>query len=127
MPASRSHPRRMSADWGKSSSPVRAAGHPSPSSARRRRTSRRRLCALRVSELRKDASEASREFRLAAAVAAYGQLLRGGAYTGGFGYPDAIALAETTRGVDPESGDFLQLLMLADGLSTRDAQARLSP
>jgi Ca-activated chloride channel homolog len=82
--------------------------------------------AVRASDLRKDASETSREFRLAAAVAAYGQLLRGGAYTGGFGYPDAIALAESTRDVDPESGNFLQLLMLADGLSTRDAQARLS-
>jgi Ca-activated chloride channel family protein len=82
--------------------------------------------AVRAGDLREDASETSREFRLAAAVAAYGQLLRGGAYTGGFGYPDAIALAESTRGVDPESGNFLQLLMLADGLSTRDAQARLS-
>jgi Ca-activated chloride channel homolog len=83
--------------------------------------------AVRVSDLRKDAGESSREFRLAAAVAAYGQLLRGGAYTGGFGYPDAVALAESARGVDPESGNLLQLLMLADGLSTRDAQARLSP
>ena len=82
---------------------------------------------VRAGDLRKNASEASREFRLAAAVAAYGQLLRGGAYTGGFGYADAIALAGSTRGVDPETGNLLQLLMLADGLSTRDAQARLAP
>ena len=83
--------------------------------------------AVRVSDLRKDAGEPSREFRLAAAVAAYGQLLRGGTYTGGFGYRDAVALAESAHGVDPESGNFQQLLKLADGLSTRDAQARLSP
>ncbi|HWN06908.1 MAG TPA: VWA domain-containing protein [Steroidobacteraceae bacterium] len=83
--------------------------------------------AVRVGDLRKDASQSSAEFRLAAAAAAYGQLLRGGAYTGGFGYPDAIALAESAGGVDPESGNFLQLLKLADGLSTRDAQAQLAP
>ena len=44
---------------------------------------------------------ASREARFAAAVAAFGQLLRGGRYTGDYGYDDVIALAQGARGEDP--------------------------
>lgn len=76
---------------------------------------------IRQSDLRKDAGQATPAFRLAAAVAAYGQLLRGGDYTGSFTYRDVIALAESARGVDAETGGFLQLVSLADGLSTRAA------
>ena len=73
------------------------------------------------SAMREDAGQATPAFRLAAAVAAYGQLLRGGEYTGGFTWRDVAALAESARGVDREADGFLQLVSLADGLSTRAA------
>jgi Ca-activated chloride channel family protein len=77
---------------------------------------------VRRDELRKDAASASPQFRLAAAVAAYGQLLRGGKYTGDYRYADVIALARSAPGLDPASADFLKLASLADGLSTPDAE-----
>ena len=73
-----------------------------------------------------DPNKASAAFRLAAAVAAYGQLLRGDEYTGRFDYRDVIALAGSANGVDSESGNFLQLAKLAEGLSTQAAHASLS-
>lgn len=42
----------------------------------------------------------STDFRFAAAVAGFGQLLRGGNYLGGFGYDDVKALALAGRGKD---------------------------
>jgi Ca-activated chloride channel family protein len=77
---------------------------------------------VRAGAVRGDASAATPQFRLAAAVAAYGQLLRGGAYTGRFGYGDVVALAKTAVGVDPESSGFLKLVRVADGLTTSGAQ-----
>ena len=74
-----------------------------------------------LSAMHEDAGQASPAFRLAAAVAAYGQLLRGGDYTGSFSYRDVVALAESARSVDAEAGSFLQLVRLADGLSTKAA------
>jgi len=79
---------------------------------------------VRVSAMRKDASAASAQFRLAAAVAAWGQLLRGGEYTSAFRYPDIVALAESAVAVAPEARNFVQLVKLADGLTTQPAQAR---
>jgi Ca-activated chloride channel family protein len=76
---------------------------------------------IRKGDMREDAARATPGFRLAAAVAAYGQLLRGGDYTGSFGWRDVAALAESARGVDPESAGFLELVRLADGLSTQAA------
>ena len=43
---------------------------------------------------------APREARFAAAVAGFGQLLRGGRYTGDYGFDDVIALAAGARGED---------------------------
>ena len=40
---------------------------------------------------------APRDVRFAAAVAAFGELLRGGRYTGGYGYGDVVALARGAR------------------------------
>jgi Ca-activated chloride channel family protein len=71
----------------------------------------------------RDTASASPEFRLATAVAAYGQLLRGGEYTGDFGYDDVIALARSAPGIDAASAEFLQLAQLAEGLSTPGPQA----
>ena len=44
---------------------------------------------------------APRDARFAAAVAAFGELLRGGRYTGDYGYGDIVALARGARGRDP--------------------------
>ena len=58
---------------------------------------------------------APREARFAAAVAAFGQLLRGGRHTGAFGYDDVIALAQGARGADPFGyrAAFVSLVRLA--------------
>nr|WP_211242734.1 VWA domain-containing protein [Sinimarinibacterium sp. CAU 1509] len=58
------------------------------------------------------------DFRFAAAVAGFGQLLRGGRYTESFGYDDVLALARNARGSDDQGwrGEFLQLVQLAASL-----------
>ena len=58
---------------------------------------------------------ASQDAQFAAAVAAFGQLLRGGQYTGDFGYDDVIALAQSARGEDPFGyrTEFVSLVRLA--------------
>jgi Ca-activated chloride channel family protein len=63
--------------------------------------------------------EAGDEFRFAAAVAAFGQLLKGGAYVGRYGFADVIELAVGSRGADPFGyrGEFLGLVRLADSLT----------
>ncbi len=54
----------------------------------------------------------------AAAVAAFGQHLRGGQYLEGFGLDQIHALASRSKGPDPFGyrGEFLQLVRLAEGL-----------
>ena len=58
---------------------------------------------------------APREARFAAAVAGFGQLLRGGRHTGGYGYDNVIALAQSARGDDPFGyrAEFINLVRLA--------------
>ncbi|TGD99489.1 VWA domain-containing protein [Methylobacterium nonmethylotrophicum] len=46
-------------------------------------------------------ADAPQEARFAAAVAAFGEILRGGTYTGRFGYDDVARLAAGARGDDP--------------------------
>jgi Ca-activated chloride channel family protein len=64
----------------------------------------------------------STELRFAAAVAAFGQKLRGGRYLEGFGYDDIEQLARAARGGDPHGyrGEFMQLVKLAGALATAD-------
>lgn len=66
----------------------------------------------------KDLKETSERFRFAAAVAGFGQVLRGGRYTGPFGYEGVLALARDARGPDPYGyrGEFLTLVGLAKSL-----------
>ena len=66
-------------------------------------------------------AEASAALRLSAAVAAFGQRLRGGTYLEGYGYEQIAALARGASAADAGSnlGDFLQLVGLAQGLSAR--------
>lgn len=62
-----------------------------------------------------------REARFAAAVAGFGQLLRGGRYTGDWNYDDALALAQANKGDDPfgyrtELVQLIRKAMSADAL-----------
>ena len=61
------------------------------------------------------AASASQEVRFAAAVAGFGQLLRGGRYTEDYGYDDVIAAARAAKGEDPFGYrvEFLNLVRLA--------------
>ena len=62
---------------------------------------------------------APRDVRFAAAVAAFGELLRGGRYTGDYGYGDVVALAQGARGDDPFGyrNEFLRLVRLAESIA----------
>jgi len=67
----------------------------------------------------KPIERASGEFKFAASVAAFGQMLRDGTYLKSFGYDDIMALANESKGQDTFGyrGEFLQLVSLAKGLS----------
>ena len=58
---------------------------------------------------------APRDVRFAASVAAFGELLRGGRYTGEFGYDDVIGLAQGARGEDRFGfrSEFIRLVQMA--------------
>ena len=73
---------------------------------------------IRRDQAVKEAKDASDRFRFAAAVAGFGQMLRGARYTGGFGYDEVLALARSARGADPFGyrGEFLTLVGLARSL-----------
>ena len=67
----------------------------------------------------KSLEEVSSEFKFAASVAAFGQLLRKGTYLKSFSYDDVLTLARNTKGEDSYGyrGEFLQLVSLAKGLA----------
>jgi Ca-activated chloride channel family protein len=64
---------------------------------------------------RPNVEKAPGEARFAAAVAAFGQLLRGDPYTGNFSYDDVIDLAQPVRGADVfgHRSEFVNLVRLA--------------
>jgi len=82
--------------------------------------------ALKTADMQRDAGKASADFRFSAAVAAFGQLLRGGKYTGDFGYDDIARLAQNARGQDGFGyrGEFLALVNLAKSLDGGNRQAQ---
>jgi len=61
----------------------------------------------------------SNNYRFSAAVASYGQLLRGGKHTGDFSFDDVLALARKSRGDDNYGyrGDFIELANLTNSLA----------
>ena len=67
------------------------------------------------------AAQPSGDWRFATAVAGFGQLLRGGTYTGQWTYADAATLARQGRGDDPQGwrGEFVQLVELAGTLTPK--------
>lgn len=66
----------------------------------------------------------SERLRFAAAVAAFGQRLRGGRYTGDFGYDQVVRLARGARGDDPFGyrSEFISLVELAGALDSNNRQ-----
>jgi Ca-activated chloride channel homolog len=81
--------------------------------------------ALKTGDI-KAADKTSADFRFAAAVAAFGQTLRGGTYTGEFDFDDILKLAQTARGNDAFGyrGEFLTLVNLAKSLAGGSQAAR---
>jgi Ca-activated chloride channel family protein len=73
---------------------------------------------VRKDDIVADLDKTSGQYRFAAAVAGFGQILRGGKYTGQFSYPEVLGLARAARGDDPFGyrGEFLQLVNLASSL-----------
>ncbi|MEM1277102.1 MAG: VWA domain-containing protein [Pseudomonadota bacterium] len=71
-----------------------------------------------------EASDPEAEF--AAAVAAFGQLLRGGRHTGSYTYDDVIALATRSKGSDPYGyrSEFISLVRLAKVAAAQEPQRR---
>ena len=76
---------------------------------------------LHRQDVKSSLAQTSTEFRFAAAVAAFGQQLRGGKHAGEMGYADIARLAAESRGADIYGyrGEFLRLVNLAQALSTR--------
>jgi Ca-activated chloride channel family protein len=78
---------------------------------------------LYVGDIQESINNTSTDFRFAASVAAFGQLLKGGTYTGSFTYTDVLKLARNNRGSDPFGyrSEFLQLVNLASSLNPHHA------
>ncbi len=84
------------------------------------RTSKLVTWPLKVADVSSSLQSTSDRFRFSAAVAGFGQLLRGGKYTQGFTLKDVHKLAAKSRGKDKFGyrGEFLTLVSLAESLST---------
>lgn len=80
--------------------------------------------------IRKDsvAERVSADFRFAASVAAFGQLLRGGKYMGDFNYGDVTKLASGSLGADAEGyrKEFVSLVALAKSLTPSNDASKVS-
>jgi Ca-activated chloride channel family protein len=83
---------------------------------------RSRLLTQTVANSANRLADASVDFRFAAAVAAYGMILRGSEERGNFTLADVRALARDARGLDGRGyrAEFLQLVERAQHLSRRD-------
>jgi len=80
---------------------------------------------IAASDIRLDFKSASERYRFSAAVAGFGQLLRGGKYTGTFNYSDVLNVARAARGADPFGyrGEFVSLVGLAQTLAVKTARS----
>jgi Ca-activated chloride channel family protein len=69
-------------------------------------------------------SQLPADFKFAASVAAFGQLLRGGQFTRKFGYEDVVALAREGRGDDRQGyrQEFISLVQRAQSLASQSVQ-----
>lgn len=68
-----------------------------------------------------EAGGADEDARFAAAIAGFAQLLTGGRYLGGWGWAEAVALADGARGEDAFGyrAEAVRLMKVAEGLATR--------
>jgi Ca-activated chloride channel family protein len=75
---------------------------------------------IRTNDIVATLDQTSENFRFAAAVAGFGQLLRGGEYVDNFDYRGVVSLAASARGNDlfGYRGEFLGLVRTADSLAT---------
>ncbi len=78
-----------------------------------------------LSQTQHDLTSASNNLRFAAAVAGFGQLLRGGKYTGQWSYQDVITTAREARGPDLHGyrAEMISMLELAQSLSTNNSNS----
>lgn len=78
-------------------------------------------------DMARSLENASDDFRFAAAVAAFGQILRGSEYTGEYRLEQVASLAKRARGVDDEGyrAEFVRLVELAQGLQPVKAESVL--
>ena len=78
--------------------------------------------------IKSDIAQTSERLRFATAVAGFGQLLKGGKYTGKFGFNDVAKLAESARGEDRFGyrAEFLNLVKLAQSLGENRAEIATS-
>ena len=69
-------------------------------------------------------AQAPRSSRFAAAVAAFGQILRGGRHTSSFSYDDVVTLAQSARGEDRFGyrAEFINLVRLAKSAAALETQ-----
>lgn len=77
---------------------------------------------LKTADVSSNISSTSDRFRFSAAVAGFGQLLRGGKYTDDYSLTDVRKLASTSRGKDQFGyrGEFLNLVGLAESLGSKE-------
>ena len=75
---------------------------------------------IHSADLKPSLDEGSDDLRFAASVAGFGQLLRGGEFTGEWDYADALGLARDARGEDRHGyrSEFIHLIELARSLSS---------
>ncbi len=77
-----------------------------------------------VSDEAQTVTSAPADSRFAAAVSAFGQILRGGKYTGSFSYDDIVELAQGARGADAFGyrSEFINLVRLAKSAAAMEPQ-----
>ncbi len=77
----------------------------------------------------KTAEAAPAEARFAASVAAFGQILTGGRYTGSYSYDDVVSLAQAAKGRDDFGyrAEFINLVRLAKSASALEPLSSQRP
>ncbi len=80
---------------------------------------------LHVADIETSLQKTSDRFRFSAAVAGFGQLLRGGKYVDDFDYQAVLELARNARSTDKFGyrGEFIQMVSLADSLHGSNIRA----
>ena len=83
---------------------------------------------IQTSDIETRLANTSNRYRFSAAVASFGQLLRGGKFTEDFSYQDVLELARKSRGDDTFGyrGEFISLVNLARSLSTQALSSQAS-